>query len=197
MLLKEETLNKWEDWAEFDRGIDYGYGLNVNEGEDNWDPLYYGYFPDSNPEWTLNVEGGTLTGSFIGRDFVFPPDPWDDSISGAIQIMTLTEDSWEFARLYYNDPVDPEDMEVGLIGAYEVSGDTMTIELTEINIPEMGMSLKPGDYYWYYIYDMLTPYLGLTITFSVDGDQLSTTTQLWDDWINDIYEETTVYTRLP
>ena len=27
MLLKEETLNKWEDWAEFDRGIDYGYGL--------------------------------------------------------------------------------------------------------------------------------------------------------------------------
>ena len=26
-LLKEETFNKWEDWAEFDRGIDYGYGL--------------------------------------------------------------------------------------------------------------------------------------------------------------------------
>jgi D-alanyl-D-alanine carboxypeptidase len=26
-LLKEETFNKWEDWAEFDKGIDYGYGL--------------------------------------------------------------------------------------------------------------------------------------------------------------------------
>ena len=26
-LLKEETFNKWEDWAKFDRGIDYGYGL--------------------------------------------------------------------------------------------------------------------------------------------------------------------------
>lgn len=26
-LLKEETFNKWEDWAKLDRGIDYGYGL--------------------------------------------------------------------------------------------------------------------------------------------------------------------------
>ena len=26
-LLKEETFDKWEDWADFGRGIDYGYGL--------------------------------------------------------------------------------------------------------------------------------------------------------------------------
>ena len=26
-LLKEETFNKWKDWAKFGRGIDYGYGL--------------------------------------------------------------------------------------------------------------------------------------------------------------------------
>lgn len=26
-LLKEETFNKWGDWAKFDKGIDYGYGL--------------------------------------------------------------------------------------------------------------------------------------------------------------------------
>ena len=27
ILLKEETFNKWKDWAKFGRGIDYGYGL--------------------------------------------------------------------------------------------------------------------------------------------------------------------------
>ena len=61
----------------------------------------------------------------------------------------------------------------------------------------MGLFLKPGDELWVEYYGMLSPYLGLTLTFSVEGNQLTTITQFWDDWTNELYDEILVYTRQP
>lgn len=172
---------------------DTSVGEWLREGQGNWDVLYDGLIIDPDPEWTFNVdvEEGTLTGPFLTYDFYFLRDPEDDSSSGGIHIMTLTENTYEYVMRNY---FDTDVMEFGLRGSYEVSGDTMTIILTELYFPGIEWFVK-GDDNWGSYYYYISPYLSLTNTFSVEGDQLTMITQQWDDWINDYEDIIQVYTR--
>ncbi|KKM13247.1 hypothetical protein LCGC14_1718200 [marine sediment metagenome] len=80
----------------------------------------------------------------------------------------------------------------------EVSWYTVTLTLIGIydTDPTVRAWINEGQGNWDTLFELINASC-LVWMFNVEGDQLTTITQLWDDWTNELYDEILVYTRQP